>query len=168
MTNGHKRHGADKHDGHQRSAPYPMSRLAPVHDLVDVAKAIATADTALRNSTSAKLKIIADNIRHLQEQARAVLETAERDAELHRAACSFKKRPGHLYHLYRKKDGTSTLSMISPEEWSRCPHEYVGSYRLESDSSWTKADETTIRDERDEAVEQLFGPTLRLTAPEPK
>jgi hypothetical protein len=164
MTDGHKRHGAEKHDGPQRSAPYPMSRLAPVHDLVDVAKAIATADSALRNSTSAKLKIIADNIRHLQDQAREVLESAERDAELHRAACGFVKRPGHLYHLYRKADGSSMLSMISPDEWTRCPHEPIGSYRLESDSSWTDAGNTSVRDERDRAVEELFGPTLRLTA----
>ena len=35
---------------------------------------------------------------------------------------------------------------------------------VESDSSWTDAGNTSVRDERDRAVEELFGPTLRLTA----
>jgi hypothetical protein len=123
-----------------------MSRLSPPHDLVDVAREIQQANAILGAVTSAKLEVLARQIRALQEQARAVLEAAQRDGELHRAACSFKKRPGHVYHLYRREDGARYLSMLSPEEWGRAPHAYEGSYRLEADMSWTRAEAIAERD----------------------
>lgn len=160
MSEGFKRHDAAKHEGESKTSPYPMSRLAPVHDLVDVARQIQQADAAVRNVTSSKLRVIAENIRRLQEQAREVLDRAQRDAELHRAECSFLKRPGHTYHLYRRADGRSSLSMISPQEWGEPPHEYIASYRLEADQSWTHSDETLTRDGEEQALRHILEPAL--------
>lgn len=132
------RHGGPRHPGPAHSSPYPVSRLAPTHDLVDTARQIAEADQILGTVVHGKLSVIAEQIRVLQEQARRLLVEAQQDATLHRARCSFQKRVGHTYHLYTRPDGSSWLSMLGPAEWRGAPpHPFVGSYRLEPDMSWT-------------------------------
>jgi hypothetical protein len=122
-----------------RASPYPLSRLSPRIELVDVAREIQEADRLLGAVVGGQLEVIAEQIRGLQDRARAILERAELSAQLHRATCSFKKRPGHIYHLYRRGPDSVYLSMLSPEEWSGSPpHPFEGSYRLEADMSWTR------------------------------
>jgi hypothetical protein len=153
-----RRHGAGAHDGPASASPYPISRLARPHDLVDTARAIQDADATLGAHVSGRLAIIADQIRALQDQARAVLDAAERDARLHRACCSFKKRPGAVYHLYRLDDGSLQFSMLSPDDWGgRPPHAFEGSFRLELDQSWTPLDAVADRDAHERAVRALLG-----------
>jgi len=128
--------GTQQTPGH--STPYPVSRLSPPIDLVDLAKEIELADTMLSTKVGAQLSVIAEQIRVLQEQARAILEKAKRDKELHRALCSFQKRPGQVYHLYARGDGALYFSLLSPDEWKKQPpHPFRGSFRLEADYSWT-------------------------------
>ncbi|GAB4208471.1 MAG: hypothetical protein OHK0013_26970 [Sandaracinaceae bacterium] len=136
------RDAGDKHVGEQRTSPYPMSRLAPVHDLVDVARQIAEADRMIGAVASAELTQIADQIRALQDRARAILAEARESLEIHQARCSFQKRPGHVYHLYARAHGERFLSMIGPDEWGDGDgaRTFVGSYRLELDQSWTRVD----------------------------
>lgn len=131
-----------RYEGPARAAPYPLSRMAPAVTLVDVAAEIEKADSVLATVTSGKLGTIADQIRHLQAEARALLDRARRDAELHRAACSFEKKPGGVYHLYLRDDGVRWFSLLGPEEWVRPPPQtYEGTYRLEADMSYTRLDE---------------------------
>src|SRR4051794_38455197 len=80
---------AGRYEGPARAAPYPLSRMAPAYDLVNVAAQIQAADQTLASMTGGKLGLIAEQIGRLQEQARSLLEKARRDAELHRAQCSF-------------------------------------------------------------------------------
>jgi hypothetical protein len=130
-----------RYAGPSHAAPYGLSRLAPAYDLVDVAAQIQKADETLATMTGGKLAVIAEQIGRLQEQARVLLERARRDAELHRARCNFEKKPGGVYHLYRKEDGTLWFSLLGPEEWMRAqPHTFEGSYRLELDMSFTRVD----------------------------
>ncbi len=131
-----------RYEGPARAAPYALSRMAPSFALVDVAAEIEKADAMLATVTGGKLGVIADQIRHLQEQARALLERAQRDAALHRARCRFEKKAGGIYHLYRAHaDDTQWFSLLGPEEWLRPqPQTYEGSYRLESDQSFTRLD----------------------------
>jgi hypothetical protein len=125
-----------------RSAPYPMSRLAPRFDLVDIAAEIQRADETISVVTSSKLELIRKQILALQDEARAVLDEAARAAKLHRARCNFRKLPGHVYHLYRRGEDDLYFSMLSPDEWGgKPPHPYEGSYRLENDQSFTRMDE---------------------------
>jgi len=140
MANGgSERHAGANHEGPQRTSPYPMSRLAPAHDLVHVAEQIAKADEMIGNVVGGKLEVIVDQIRRLQEQAKDILDGAREDLELHRARCAFPKRVGKIYHLYRSEDGETYFSMLAPADWGDGgpPHDYVGSYRLEPDQSWT-------------------------------
>ena len=124
-----------------RFSPYGASRLAPVIDIVDAAKQIAEADRVIGTVVNAKLEVIAEQIRNLQDQAREVLSRALDDADLHRAQCRFQKRVGETYFLYREKPGTSYFSMLSPEDWKGSPpHEFGGAFRLEADMSWSPAE----------------------------
>jgi hypothetical protein len=82
------------------------------------------------------------------ESSRILLEKARRDAELHRAQCSFEKKPGGEYHLYRKsaqrpeqKEGVLWFSRIAPDEWiTPQPQTFEGTFRLELDMSYTRID----------------------------
>jgi len=147
------RDGGGAHDGPARTSPYPMSRLAPAHDLVDVARQIQQADRTIGTVVTSKLDVIAKQIRLLQEEARGILEGARRDLDLHRAECSFSKRAGGLYHLYERPDETLYFSMLSPDDWRGSPpHAFRGSYRLEADQSWTPADDIDGEARRPEDV----------------
>ena len=146
------------HTGPDHSAPYPVSRMAPSIELVDLAREIQTADTLINTKAGAKLQVIVDQIKVLQQQARTVLEHARRDKLLHQAQCNFQRKPGNVYHLYSKAEGISYFSMLSPQEWGAGhPHQHLGSYRLENDYSWTPLEEITVGDDpADETLRRLL------------
>jgi alkylation response protein AidB-like acyl-CoA dehydrogenase len=133
--------GNGPYRGPAREAPYALSRLSGPVSLVDVARQIEQADAFLASTTSARLELIAQQMQALREAARAVLEKAELDAELHRVDARFKRYPGRTYHLYQRATGERYWSLLSPAEWGgAAPHAFLGSYRLESDQSFTRLD----------------------------
>jgi hypothetical protein len=145
------------HQGADRSAPYPVSRLAPGFGLVDLAREIEQADQVVSGRLGAQLQVIAEQVKALQAQARAVLEQARDDQRLHHARCAFRRIPGHTYHLYEEADGALAFSMLSPEDWNgRPPRPFVGSYRLETDMSWTPAGELERQDDSRQLVNRLL------------
>lgn len=131
----------EKHEGPDYRSPYPVSRLAPAIDLVEMARVVAEADDLLAIQAAGKLQLLAEQMAALQDQARQILLATQQNQELHRVSCAFRKVPGQLYHLYRRQDGTSFFSLVAPDEWrvteSAPPVRFVGSYRLEADQSWT-------------------------------
>lgn len=151
------KHQGINHEGPDHSAPYPVSRMAPSFDIVDLAKEIAQADAQIGQHLNGKLKVIAEQIRLLQNQAREILDSAHRDQELHRAKCNFKRIPGRIYHLYQKPDEELYFSMLSPQEWGqRCPHDYLGSFRLEADMSWTASEDIKAHDSEEKLLKSLL------------
>jgi len=145
--------------GPQAASPFPLSRMSARHDLIDVAREIQLADAALGAVTGAQLETIARQIRELQREAARVLDAARRDAELHRAACAFKKIPGHVYHLYRRPSGEHYFSMLSCADWNDAPpHTFEGSYRLEADMRWTPLGEVEARDRGRMVLRPLLAP----------
>uniref|UniRef100_A0A0K0CTT1 ACB domain-containing protein n=1 Tax=Angiostrongylus cantonensis TaxID=6313 RepID=A0A0K0CTT1_ANGCA len=66
----------------------------------------------------------------LRKAAIRVLEEAKRDEELHNVACNMQKYPGHEWGKSEKAE------------------EYVASYRLESDRSWTPVADIVERDQQ--------------------
>lgn len=138
----------ERHRGREAASPYPVSRLAPAFHMEDLASRVAAASEVVNAVTTRRLELIAEQMRALRAQAEAVLSDAERDLRLNHARCSFRRKPGQTYHLYRDASGPF-FSMLSPAEWGeRAPGEFEGSYRLEADSSWTPAEEITARDAR--------------------
>lgn len=149
-----------KHQGPEHASPYPLSRLAAPIDLVDAAREIEKADETIRSHVGSKLRVIVEQMRALRDQAQSVMEEAHRDAELHRAVCRFQKRPGRIYHLYRKPDDSLYFSMLSPEDWGQAPpHSYEGSYRLEADMSWTPVADLDRPDDNAELIQRLIRDT---------
>lgn len=145
------------HAGDSRSSPYPTSRLAPAFHAPQLADEIARAESMLNARTSAKLRVIADQIKSLQAEARKVLDEARDEQSLNRARCSFRRVPGKLYHLYAKADGSTYFSMLSPLDWGgQPPDSYTGSFRLEADYSWTPADKLNRPDDTGQIVRQLL------------
>jgi hypothetical protein len=152
------------HQGADRSSPYPVSRLAPAFQAPDLAQEIERAESMLSARTGAKLRVIADQIKALQAEARKVLDEARDEHALTHAECAFKRLPGKVYHLYRREDASCYFSMLSPEDWrGQPPHRYEASYRLESDYSWTPLESIDEPDDTGDLVKQLlqieaFGP----------
>lgn len=152
-----KQHQGGPHRGPDHSSPYPVSRLAPAISLVDLARQIEQADRMVNARVNAKLRVIANQIETLQNEARAVLAEARHDQELHHARCHFQRRPGQIYHLYRQRDGSLYFSMLSPDDWrGQPPHPFKGSYRLEADMSWTPLGSITEPAEAEAAVARLL------------
>lgn len=149
-----------RYQGESRSAPYPLSRMAPAFSLVDTARAIEQADLAVANVATGKLTVIAEQIRALQAKAEALLERARRDAELHRVSCRFEKRAGGVYHLYEKRDGTRWFSLVAPDEWRTARDDrFVATYRLELDHSFSEVGEAEADDgDLRELVARLLPP----------
>ena len=143
-------------EGPAHASPYPISRMAPSFSLVDVASEIEKADTMLGNVTTGKLLVLAEQIRALQDKAREVLERTRRDGELHRARCSFEKKPGGVYFLYKGERGDLWWSIMAPREWKLTKPEFVGGFRLEADLSFTPIDEIPSKEERETALRRLL------------
>jgi len=146
------------HQGEDYSAPYPVSRMAPSFDLVNLAEEISQADATLAAHASGKLRLIAKQIKALQDEARLVLEQTQRDQLLHRAQCNFKRQTGKIYHLYQKANGASYFSMLAPAEWgNKPPHTFLGSYQLQMDMSWKPVEElASNNNETEEIIKRLL------------
>ena len=145
------------HQGPDATSPYPVSRLAAAFEPTDVSRELAEADRHLNTRVSAKLEVLAEQIRSLQEEAKRTLAEAQEDHDMHRARCNFPRRPGQIYHLYERANGERYFSMVSPREWANNPPDtFVGSYQLNHDMSWTPAEKLNQPDEARALVERLL------------
>lgn len=73
------------------------------------------ADEFVTATACSKLQVIAEQVRFLQNQAKAILIEAKQHRDLHHAACNFKKVPGNVYYLYKRPSGQEYFSMLSPK-----------------------------------------------------
>jgi hypothetical protein len=111
------------------------ARFEPVDQLALVEEANKLLGAVARG----KLEVIMDQIQYLQNQAKILIEKAERNLALHGVNCLFQRRVGMTYHLYVRDDGNPYFSMLSPEDWGwETPHLFQGSFRLEEDMTWTE------------------------------
>ncbi|XP_030363991.1 uncharacterized protein C1orf50 homolog [Strigops habroptila] len=132
------------------------ARVGDPGDLVALARQVQQADDFIRANACNKLTVIAEQIRHLQEQARKVLDEANRDADLHHVACNLVKKPGNIYYMYRRESGQRYFSILSPKEWGTSPHEFLGAYKLQHDMSWTPLEDLERRDAEINILEKLL------------
>ncbi|XP_051843890.1 uncharacterized protein C1orf50 homolog [Antechinus flavipes] len=143
--------------------PYHTRRIGNPEDLVELAQQVQKADEFIRANATNKLIVIAEQIRHLQTQARKVLEDAQRDAELHHAACNMVKKPGNIYYLYKRDNGQQYFSILSPKEWgASCPHDFLGAYKLQHDLSWTPFDNIGQQDAELGIMDKILSQQMAL------
>ncbi|CAK6441078.1 unnamed protein product [Pipistrellus nathusii] len=144
-------------------SPYLTHRAGDPLDLVALAEQVQKADEFVRANATNKLTVIAEQIQHLQEQARKVLEDARRDADLHHIACNIVKKPGNIYYLYQRESGQQYFSIISPKEWgTSCPHPFIGAYKLQHDLSWTPFEDIEKQDAKISIVDKLLSQPMAL------
>uniref|UniRef100_G3T0B8 Chromosome 1 open reading frame 50 n=1 Tax=Loxodonta africana TaxID=9785 RepID=G3T0B8_LOXAF len=144
-------------------SPYHTHRAGDPLDLVALAQQVQKADEFIRANATNKLTVIAEQIQHLQEQARKILEDARRDADLHHVACNIVKKPGNIYYLYKRESGQQYFSIISPKEWgTSCPHEFLGAYKLQHDLSWTPYEDIEKQDAKISIVDKLLSQPVAL------
>lgn len=144
-------------------SPYHTHRVGDPLDLVALAEQVQKADEFIRANATNKLTVIAEQIQHLQEQARKVLEDARRDADLHHVACNMVKKPGSVYYLYQRESGQQYFSIISPEEWGAgCPHDFLGAYKLQHDMSWTPYEDVEKQDAKIGMLDKLLSQPVAL------
>jgi len=127
------------------------------YDLVELAANIQKADEFTRATAGSKLSVIAEQVRFLQQQAKAVLEEANLNAELHHIACNFKKVPGKIYYVYRREEsGAKYMSMISPEEWGEnCP-DFDAAYKMEHDMTFTPYERIEKRANEEQIIDKIL------------
>ncbi|XP_029803554.1 uncharacterized protein C1orf50 homolog isoform X2 [Suricata suricatta] len=144
-------------------SPYHTHRAGDPLDLVALAEQVQKADEFIRANATNKLTVIAEQIQHLQEQARKVLEDARRDADLHHVACNLVKKPGNIYYLYKRESGQQYFSIISPKEWgTSCPHAFLGAFKLQHDMSWTPYEDIEKHDAGISIVDRLLSQPAAL------
>uniref|UniRef100_A0A5F7ZX19 Chromosome 1 C1orf50 homolog n=2 Tax=Cercopithecidae TaxID=9527 RepID=A0A5F7ZX19_MACMU len=144
-------------------SPYHTHRAGDPLDLVALAEQVQKADEFIRANATNKLTVIAEQIQHLQEQARKVLEDAHRDADLHHVACNMVKKPGNIYYLYKRESGQQYFSIISPKEWgTSCPHDFLGAYKLQHDLSWTPYEDIEKQDAKIGMMDKLLSQSVAL------
>lgn len=88
------------------------------------------------------IKIFKSSTRHyfesrlceIKEKYEVLLEEIECAKLIHNAQCNFTPIVGKTYHLY-KGEGSNFLSIICPNEWH---FEYLGSYKLTTNDTWSK------------------------------
>lgn len=99
----------------------------------------------------------------MQNQAKGILEKAKKEKELHEAACNILKKPGQTYYYYKRESGQKYLSIMSPSDWGeKCPHEYLGGYRLEYDNSWVPVEDVAFVDERKALISKVMNKTMAI------
>jgi hypothetical protein len=122
-------------------------------------------ESHVKNTAYNKLDVIAEQIKFLQSQAKQILEKSSMDTKLHSIPCNFIKSPGNTYHLYERSSGEKFWSMVSPQEFgSSNKNEYLGSWRLENDKSYTKVDEIDEFTERRRFAEALMNNVQNVPA----
>lgn len=121
----------DRVADNKSTMPYGDSVSAPAITKVDT-----TGYRQVKSKeASAKLR---GRYEELQEEFRQLVATSEDTQRMYDATVSFVPIIGHTYHLYRRENGEEWVSMIAPEEFGTYYFEYIGSYRLATDSVWIR------------------------------
>jgi len=122
----------DRVADNKSTMPYGDSVSAPAITVIDTESTYKLPKT---QEASHKLR---SRYEELQEEFRKLVETSDDTQRMYNASISFVPIVGQVYHLYQRENGDEWVSMIEPEKFSGYYHEYVGSYRLATDSVWIR------------------------------
>jgi len=117
--------------------PYAHTVSGAVIRPDDMGRIRGNAMMAMEQQTDMHLGQIQEQLEVLARQAQAIAHRKEISIMIYEAAMGFDPIINHIYHLYRRNEGTTVLSIISPSEWGRCPYpEHIASARLLADHTW--------------------------------
>lgn len=111
--------------------PYATSLGAPV---------ITTTDTTAWKNRSINKVNHKINAKYLELKAeyQKMINEFEDNTLIFNSEFTFEPVIGEVYHLYQRKEGTSFLSLIAPEQ---CHFNHIGSFYLNVDQTWEKVNE---------------------------
>ena len=97
-----------------------------------------TAVAAMQDQTDRQFRQLYEQMKTLIDQAKYLKNRVEVSERIYQANVPFQPVIGKIYFLYKKKDGTDLLSMVSPDEWGKSfPYEiFEAEVRLLSDHTW--------------------------------
>ena len=104
----------------------------------DSGKIKSRALTAMREQTNMQVKNIYEQMQILANQMNDIKQRVEISEEIYNTEMRFEPMPGHIYHLYRKEDGRTALSIIGPNQWGKSArfNEFITSVKLLADHTW--------------------------------
>ena len=117
--------------------PYAHTVGGVVIKPIDKGRVKGRAVSSMYKQTEIQLDQIKRQIELLAEQAQAIQQRVVISEEIYLAEMNFEPLIGFVYHLYRRSDDQSLLSMVGPDEWGgQPPYTFVASARLLADHTW--------------------------------
>jgi len=118
--------------------PYAHTVGGAVIKPIDKGRVKGLAVSAMYDQTEVQLDQIREQVTLLAVQAEKIHKRVEVSEKIYLADIGFKPLIGKTYHLYQRKNGKETLSMVGPNEWGKSmPFEsYVATVKLLSDHTW--------------------------------
>lgn len=117
--------------------PYAHHVGSAIIKPLDKGKTRGIAMKAMYQQTETQLTQIKEQVETLIRQAQAIHDRIHISEKIYKADCGFKPIPGNVYYLYEKKDGSWTISLVSPNEWGRnIPYKFLATVELLADSTW--------------------------------
>ncbi len=127
--------------------PYAHTAGGAVIRPTDKGRIKGNAMMAMYEQTDRQMHQLKEQMETLVKQAKSLQRRKEISEIIYRAALGFRPVMGHIYHLYEKKDGSHTISLIAPDEWgSKTPYVFLATCQLLYDHTWeilTQAEEFT-------------------------
>lgn len=105
-----------------------------------------TALRAMEEQTNMQLDQIREQIELLARQAQNLRKRRELSMLIYEARLGFQPVIGQTYYLYEKRDGTHTLSLVSPLEWGgTMPYnQFLSAVKLMADHTWTEISDQRV------------------------
>ena len=117
--------------------PYAHTVGGAVIKPIDKGRVKGRAVAAMYEQTDIQLSQIKEQIDLLAAQARKLHERVQLSEEIYQTDMNFEPLIGRVYYLYRRKNGKTVLSMVSPQEWGgKPPYAFVASVKMLADHTW--------------------------------
>ena len=117
--------------------PYAHHVGSAIIKPLDKGRTRGLAMAAMFEQTETALHRIKEQVEVLIRQAQEIHDRIDISEWIYKADCGFKPIIGRTYYLYKKKDGSHVLSMVSPEEWGeKIPYTHLATAELLSDHTW--------------------------------
>jgi hypothetical protein len=116
--------------------PYAHTAGGAVIRPEDKGRIKGNAMMAMYEQTDRQMQQLKDQMETLVTQAKNLQRRKEISEVIYEATINFRPVVGHIYHLYRKKDDSHTISLIAPEEWGKCPYDFLATVQLLYDHTW--------------------------------
>ncbi|WP_010178414.1 DUF2452 domain-containing protein [Aquimarina agarilytica] len=106
--------------------PYATNVGAPKIEITDI--------THWKNNTINKVNHqLGAKFKEIQEEYQKLMQQYEYNTLIYEAKFSFEPTVGKIYHLYKKEDESTFLSLLSPQE---CKFNFIKSFRLNANQIW--------------------------------